>query len=328
MMRVCPKCGDFYADGSSPFCLADGTPLADVAPDGEEWSEGVRVVQEKGRVLRELERKRKWRRVVTSVTTALITTTVVIVLAVNSYIYLKPTPEADVLTQALMPPTASDAPTDPAPQSTPADSTPEPSPQPTVTREPTPTPTETVTPTPDVKSPSTPTPTTSPTVSPTVSTTPTMTPTPTPPPPPTPTPTVTASPTTGPTKDPTVFVTASPTPAKPPPCSDADKSRAREMLISLYGGVWQGSIKRERRRIIAENTPDGGLEPKADLVALGYEAAFSTDCNEARVTASYVWQVSAMFADGPKKVVNVPRKKSFRCTRFRGVWVCIEPLFR
>ena len=325
MMRVCPKCGDFYAEGSSPFCLTDGTPLVGVAPDSDAWGEGVRVVQEKGRVLRKLERKRKWRRVVTSVTTTLITTTVVCVLAVNSYIYLKPTPAAEVLTQTLIPPTASDAPPDPSPPSAPADSTPEPSPQPTVTREPTPTATETVTPTPDIKSPATPTPTTSPTVSPTVSATPTMTPTPPPPPP---TPTLTASPTTDPTTDPSVSVTASPTPAKPPPCSDADKSRAREMIISLYGGGWQGNIKREQRRIIAENTPDGGLEPKADLVALEYGAAFSKDCNEARVTTSYVWQVSAFFADGSKKVVNVPKKKSFRCTRFRGVWVCLEPLFR
>jgi hypothetical protein len=100
------------------------------------------------------------------------------------------------------------------------------------------------------------------------------------------------------------------------------------MLISLYGGVWQGNIKRERRQIIAENTPDGGLEPKADLVALEYGVALSKDCNEARVTASYVWQVSAIFANGPKKVVNVSKKKSFRCTRLRGVWVCIDPIFR
>ena len=100
------------------------------------------------------------------------------------------------------------------------------------------------------------------------------------------------------------------------------------MIISLYGRGWQGIIKREQRRIIAENTPDGGLEPEADLVALEYGAAFSKDCSEARVTASYVWQVSALFADGTKKVVNVPKKKSFRCTRIRGVWLCLEPLFR
>jgi hypothetical protein len=97
MLRTCPRCGDFYADSSLPFCLADGTPLAEVDPHGDKWAEGARVVEEKGRVLRRLTRRLRLRRVMTMTTTVLITTTVIFVVVVNTYVYLTPQPDAPVV---------------------------------------------------------------------------------------------------------------------------------------------------------------------------------------------------------------------------------------
>ena len=96
MIRTCPKCGDYYADGALAFCLVDGAPLIDVAPHTESWSEGTRVVEEKERALRKLGRTVKWRRVFMSAMTTLIVTLVVCVVAVNSYIYLRPKQEEEV----------------------------------------------------------------------------------------------------------------------------------------------------------------------------------------------------------------------------------------
>ncbi|HYP52714.1 MAG TPA: hypothetical protein VEQ42_04200 [Pyrinomonadaceae bacterium] len=133
-MRTCPKCGDFYAGGASAFCPADGTPLADLDPRGETWSEAVRVVGEKQRVLRRRERRLKWRRVAASVVTTLVVTLVVCVAAVSSYIYLRPTPK-EIVTNAAPTPDASETST-PTPTATPT-------PTPTATPTPTPTPTPT-----------------------------------------------------------------------------------------------------------------------------------------------------------------------------------------
>jgi hypothetical protein len=157
MIRTCPRCGDFYADDSLLFCLADGTPLADVDPRGESWAEGTRVVEEKERALRSQSRKVMRRRVLMLTTTLLITTLVVCVLAVHTYVTLSPEPDAPVVASALTP-----------------------TPTPTPTRKPSETPRPT--PTPDVASLPfvyiTPTPTPSPTPTPTRKTTPTDTKTP------------------------------------------------------------------------------------------------------------------------------------------------------
>jgi hypothetical protein len=98
MMRLCPKCGDYYTDALLAFCLADGTPLVGVAPQSQNWSEGTRVVEEKWEALRKRKRKLKWRRIWRRAMTMLVATMVMCVVAVNSYIYLQskpePTPEA------------------------------------------------------------------------------------------------------------------------------------------------------------------------------------------------------------------------------------------
>ena len=149
MMRLCPKCGDYYADGSLAFCLVDGTPLKDVEPLGENWSEGARVIEEKENALRKQKRRMKWRRVLLSVMTMLIAVMVVCVVVVNSFIYLNPQQEEVVPDKPLTPtpwlrdkpgPTASPVAAKiikPTPTPTPA---PRPSPSPALKSTPTPSP--------------------------------------------------------------------------------------------------------------------------------------------------------------------------------------------
>jgi hypothetical protein len=127
LLRTCPMCGDFYAEDAPPFCLADGTPLAEVDPRGESWAEGTRVVEEKTRLVRRRVRRLKLRRVLMTMTTVLITTMVVYVVASNYVVYLKPDPEAPTLLAAVTP---SPSPTSPTPVPIPTPS-PEPSPTPT-----------------------------------------------------------------------------------------------------------------------------------------------------------------------------------------------------
>jgi hypothetical protein len=154
MIRTCPRCGDFYADDSLLFCLADGTPLADVDPRGDAWAEGARVVEEKERVMREQSRKIMRRRVLMLTTTVLIMTVVVCVVAVHTYVSLSPEPDAPVVAAALTPtPTPTRTPSEtPRPTPTPdvaslpfvyVTPTPTPSPTPTPTRKTTPTDTKT-----------------------------------------------------------------------------------------------------------------------------------------------------------------------------------------
>lgn len=103
MIRTCPRCADFYADSSLGFCPADGTPLADVDPQDDSWTEAARFVEEKGRVLRKSARRLRLRRVLTTTTSVLITTLVVVVVALNTYVYLSPGPGAPVVASALTP---------------------------------------------------------------------------------------------------------------------------------------------------------------------------------------------------------------------------------
>ena len=157
MFRACPTCGDFYADGTVAFCPADGAPLADVDPHGDAWAEAARVVEEKERVLIRQARRLRLRRVLMLTTTVLITTLVVFVVAVNTYVYLAPEPDAPVVADALTPtptpsPTRSESPawtpTPDTPSSLPFVPAVTPTPTPEATPTPTPTPTRKTTPTP------------------------------------------------------------------------------------------------------------------------------------------------------------------------------------
>jgi hypothetical protein len=153
MIRTCPRCGDFYADDPVAFCPADGTPLADVDPHGDAWAEATRVVEEKGRALRRQTRRLMRRRVVMMTTTVLITTLVVCVVAVNTYVYLAPKPDAPVVAAALTPTPAPTPRRSETPVPTPTQDspplpfvpavTPTPTPSPTPTRKTTPTDTKT-----------------------------------------------------------------------------------------------------------------------------------------------------------------------------------------
>lgn len=148
-MRLCPKCRDYYADASLAFCLNDGTPLIDVSPRSESWSEGERVIEEKENALRKQARKIKWRRVLFSAMTMLITTLVVFVVAVNSFIYLKPeqeevAPGAPVSTW----PTVTPSPTASPGAATIITQTPTPTPKPSSSPRPTPSPSPQLTSTP------------------------------------------------------------------------------------------------------------------------------------------------------------------------------------
>jgi hypothetical protein len=144
MIRTCPRCGDFYADDSLLFCLADGTPLADVVPRGDSWAEGSRVVEEKERAARERSRRVMRRRVMLMTTTLLVTTLAVYVVAVHTYVIISPKPDAPVVAAALTP--------TPKPSETPWQTpTPDTASLPFVYVTPTPTPSPSPTKTPDEK---------------------------------------------------------------------------------------------------------------------------------------------------------------------------------
>jgi hypothetical protein len=110
MLKTCPRCGDFFAGDAPPFCPADGTPLADVAPRA--LDEGTRVVEEKTRLAHRRVRRLKLRRVLTKTMTLVVVTLVVFVVAANYVVYLKPDPEAARLLAAVKP---SPSPTSPTP---------------------------------------------------------------------------------------------------------------------------------------------------------------------------------------------------------------------
>lgn len=90
MIRICLKCNAYYADDSLAFCLVDGTPLLSLDPSNENWSEGVRAIQEKENKIRRQKRIQKWRRVMMSVMASMIVIMVVVVVVANSLIYLTP----------------------------------------------------------------------------------------------------------------------------------------------------------------------------------------------------------------------------------------------
>lgn len=86
-MSICPKCGAYYAAGSSAFCLADGAPLVNVDPNSTKWSEGARFIEKKEKALRGQKRRLQWRRVVLS--TMLLATLVVCAMAIRRSIYVE-----------------------------------------------------------------------------------------------------------------------------------------------------------------------------------------------------------------------------------------------
>jgi hypothetical protein len=305
MMRFCPKCGDYYADPSLAFCLGDGTPLADVSPLGESWSEARRVVEEKENVLRERKRRLKWRRIVSAAVAMLIATMVLLVVAVNGFIYLKPKPDEVV---AVSPPTQEvSEPAEPAgailPQ-TPADSTPTPG----MT---TPTPTPKASPTPTRTNANSNTrPNTNGNHNNTNGNTNHNANTNT---------NVNANANTHTNVNTNTNVNVhtdvnANSDTRPTLCSDADRRRESETLVKSFGALWRQRIERDRREIMAQAGQAGAA---AVLSPLEYESKFLKGCSAALVTVRYAWRV-----DSPTGLVTVQKKKVFPCVKLGGAWLC------
>lgn len=125
MMSLCSKCGDYYADQTLAFCLADGMPLLEVEEGSDNWNEGARMLEKKAAALRKLIQARRLRRVTLLVLALL--TLLAYGLAGKRYIYFVPVAQ-------------------PSPTQTP---TPTPSPSPTPSCSPLPDCSPTPTPTPD-----------------------------------------------------------------------------------------------------------------------------------------------------------------------------------
>jgi hypothetical protein len=308
-MRVCAKCGAFSNDASLGFCFHDGTPMIDVDQTSELFEQGTRFIENVEKVARRQSRRLKWRRLIVTATTVLVTAMVISVIAVNGVIYLKPPAREDVSTQA-----------SPSPLPVAVDSS-SPTPGPLITPDPSPspsveagapvadvsaTPRETVTPGPS--SPETPTP----------KATATATPTPTPMDSPTPKPTQTATP--SPTPQPSTTKSE---------CSEADQNRETQALIKRFEAGWQRSIQGERASLLKAYAPDG-KNAEVMLGPVSYQGATIKACASVLITARYSWTVKIISgmngprgaADVKEKTVIVPKNKRFGCGKLAGIWFC------
>jgi hypothetical protein len=283
-MRTCPNCGDYFDDGACAFCLNDGTPLTEVSPQSERWSEGMRRLEKKNSVIRRQIRRLRMRRLAFAVMTMLIATIVVLVVVANGKIYLTRT-----------------------------DATPTPTPTPTPSPTPTPTPSPTPTPTPGLSP--TPTPERTPNLKETPTPTPILRITPTPSPTPQPTVIVRDSPTPTPPPTPTPrwISTESPTPKPKTECSEEDRNHERTAILNQYANIWGQAIKRERDKVITTKPQ----QIEASLRPLEYSFVFRK-CNVAVVSVQYTWDLHS------PAIPNVRGKKTFACGKALGTWICRE----
>lgn len=340
MMRLCPKCGDYFADPSLAFCLGDGTPLVDVNPLSESWGEGRRVVEGKENALRLQQRRLRRRRILSVAVTMLIATMVLLVVAVNGIIYLKPQREEVALATPPAPPATTPAePVGSVTPSVPEETSPTSSPTPTATRKPTPTPTLTPTPTPVYKisgrvtaggkalggvnltlgGSKTASATTDANGNYTFSRLPaggsyTVTPAGT---------KIDFTPRRRPinnlTRDQSADFVAT-VQSEQTECSDADQSREREIVTNSCRGVWRQNIEGDQNKILAEFGVSGIEDVKAVLsVKIDYQITFSETCQAGVATARYKWQVTApaIRIGAPR-----PREKRFNLVKVGGRWRC------
>ena len=358
MIRTCPRCRDFYADGSLLFCPADGMPLADLDPHDDTLAEAARVVEEKERVLRRQTRRLTRRRVMTVTTSVLITTLVVFIIVLNTYVYYRaPEPDAPEsgtpVVAAVLTPTPTSTPRrSETPVPTPTADSPSTPFVPAFT--PTPTPEASSTPgrirnpvspaTPDDTSTPTPTPITDATPvvteTPTVTQTPAVKETPTPSPP-TPTPTQTptrrqepGTPDTSrpsrptdestPIPDPIPISYPAPTPASAPRCEGSDRKRLKRELVARFAGAWMSAIMEDRSAAARQYAPRGAERPQAELASpITYEVEFSESCEPVFVRAKYKWRIS--WHGGPAFSSCSKRKdgqKTFTCRKDEAEWRC------
>jgi predicted GNAT family acetyltransferase len=95
--------------------------------------------------------------------------------------------------------------------------------------------------------------------------------------------------------------------------------RARESILGRYADGWQRKIEEERRKIIAENVPDG-VAAEAVLSPIEYATRFEM-CVVAQVAARYQWRIRTN-DNGAVKVVSVAKSRRFNCGMIGGVWFC------
>lgn len=348
MIRICLKCGDFYADDLLAYCLVDGAPLMKVDAGSEIWGEGVRVVQEKENALRKRERKLKWRRVSVRVMTTLITTMVVCVVAVNSVIYLKPKQEEVALAEPSTPPTLNATPevasavteitTPDSDTDIDADNSNSNTNTNTNTNTSTDTNTDTNTHINTNRNINTHINTNSDTNSDTNTNTHVDTNT-----------NVSINTNTSvnvntntntnthistntstntnvninTNTNKIIYVNTNTYITPPPPrveCSDADKSRARQHVIERYGASWQRRLEGELRRAVSARNIDARIV-EVRLVAVEYEGTSFNTCAAGFVTARYFWQVRTSVREVIKDV-SVTKKKTYVCGKVGGAWLC------
>jgi len=280
--------------------------MIDVDPNSELGEQGTRFIEKAEKAARKQSRKLKWRRLIITATSVLLTAMVISVIAVNGLIYLKPPAREDVSTRTSSSPSPVVV-VSPSPTPSPV-VTPDPSPIPGVETvalvadvTTTPTPGEATTPGP--ASPETPTP------RPTASATPTPTPM--------------DSPTPKPTQ------TTTPTPTTKSECSEADQSRETQALIKRFEAGWRRSIQGERASLLKTYAPDSKTA-EAILGPISYQTATIKVCASVLITARYAWTVKSMTgingprgaADVKEKTVTVPKNKSFLCGKLAGMWLC------
>jgi hypothetical protein len=87
--------------------------------------------------------------------------------------------------------------------------------------------------------------------------------------------------------------------------------------------MWRRQILGERTRIITDNVPDGAKNSEAGLRGeIELSLTFEIPCKLAITTARYEWQVSYSLNGLPPKLKTVPRRRTIRCGKAFGIWVC------
>jgi hypothetical protein len=105
-------------------------------------------------------------------------------------------------------------------------------------------------------------------------------------------------------------------------CSDSEASRDEQSIRNYFPAV-RRSILGERPKIISENAPVDAKNTEANLNGeIELTLSFRIPCQLAEINARYEWRVSYSMNGTPSKPKTVPRKKTFRCGKLFGTWVC------
>jgi hypothetical protein len=100
-------------------------------------------------------------------------------------------------------------------------------------------------------------------------------------------------------------------------CSDADKSRARDIILKRFRDNPQRKIEDERSKIIAQYSNAQG-RAAVELGPVEYDATIMDGCVAAAVRARYEWRI---FVNG-KPMTPLRKEKKFTCMNLGGFWNC------